>query len=225
MLQGFLEGLCLGTAAADMGSIVAIPLWLRLGARYPGAMRVLASPGMALFSFFAVVACSSGIDVVGPQGSGGSVATNGVGAGSPTGSGDASSGTTGSGASGSGNAGSTSAGGTTTGSAGSAASGSGTAVSSGAGGGAPPDDACGNCAEDAVDGTCAGAFANCSASFACEQLLECHGDCGWTNECNAQCDAIIPSGVALFSELIACIACVNCLGPCGDSSLGAYCNN
>jgi hypothetical protein len=136
---------------------------------------------------------SSGATFTG-TGTTGSLATAGAGTGTTTGTGSA------------------------TGTGSGAGSGSGTA-SSGTGGGGPPSEACGKCADAAVQGPCLGEYNACINNFACNQLLDCHSSCEWTSDCNAMCDAIIPSGAPLLKSLMQCVVCDACDLLCAGSTI------
>ncbi len=160
-----------------------------------------------------LLACGSSIDVVGPQGGGEPSSGSGAGSTSTSGTGGSTTGSSGTG-------GATTSSGTSTTSSGTSSTSSG----SSSGWLPPPSEWCSDCAEPAVDGPCAWAWEACSDHFACNQLLKCHTDCEWTQECNEACDDIIPSGVPLFQDLIFCVACDLCGPPCAGSSLMVYCN-
>ncbi len=170
--------------------------------------------GLAYLVFAAaLLACGSSVDV--------DPSDAGAGAGNSTSNGSGAGNTGTSSGSGAGDTGSSS---------GSGAGNTGTSSGSGGGNtgtsssGGPPGEWCSECAEGAIDGPCASAWAACNNDFACDQLLKCHKDCEWTEQCNLSCDAIIPSAVPLLKQVMSCVACVSCPGPCANSSLMMYCN-
>jgi len=194
-------------------------VWLALtgGRAYHFVMGVYGRIGLALGALL-LLACGSSIDVVGPQGGGGAGTSSGTGAGISSSSGT--------GASSTGSSGSSGTGGTSTSSGTSTTSSGSTSTSTGSSSGwlPPPSEWCSDCAEPAVDGPCGWAMEACLDHFACDQLLKCHADCEWTQDCNEACDDIIPSGVPLLQDLMACVACEVCQYACAGSSLEVYCN-
>lgn len=93
----------------------------------------------------------------------------------------------------------------------------------GAGGmaGAPVDPAvekpCVSCLQDPRD-ACADERKACEESLACAQLAWCPTLCGRAG-CLAECNEVIPSGVAPMKSLVRCAACGD--GPCADACRGA----
>jgi len=65
----------------------------------------------------------------------------------------------------------------------------------------------------------------CEENLGCQLLLDCPFACGATAECVAQCNDVIPSGVAPLTELYECLICNG--GPCADAcaaaALASYC--
>jgi hypothetical protein len=173
-------------------------------------------------TFVLTAACGSNVTVEGAGGAGGSSGATITGTGASGSLVTAGSGT----GSGTGTATGTATGtGTGTGTATGSGSGTGTGTaSSGTGGGGPPSEACGKCAEAAIQGPCADKYNACTTNFACNQLLDCHSSCEWTSECNAMCDAIIPSGAPLLKSLMQCVICDSCKLLCAGSTVDkSYC--
>lgn len=75
-------------------------------------------------------------------------------------------------------------------------------------------------------GPCAGLLEACESDLACSQLLECPYECGANEDCFAQCNEIIPSGVEPVTELVQCLVCQEdspCAADCTLPGLLDYC--
>ncbi len=85
---------------------------------------------------------------------------------------------------------------------------------------------CMQCWNDQAAGQCSAQYKACQNSLACTQLSTCPFACKGTPECFAECNKIIPTGVAPLTALVQCIACNNgpCSVECQSSILLAYCN-
>lgn len=86
---------------------------------------------------------------------------------------------------------------------------------------------CIQCWYDATQtgGICADEGMACEYDLACTQLQWCPLICGKA-ECWAECNAIIPTGVAPLTALVQCVACGSgpCSEPCQGSVMLNYCN-
>jgi len=95
----------------------------------------------------------------------------------------------------------------------------------GPGGGGPggPVAECFDCINEVGIFGCEPAIDQCLSNPSCEAILDCHGGCGWTPQCNAQCDAQNPMGALEFAILMECVACNSCFGECQQTPIGDYC--
>ncbi len=84
---------------------------------------------------------------------------------------------------------------------------------------------CLQCWNEQAAGQCSAVYKACENSLACTQLSTCHFACKGTPECFAECNTIIPSGVAPLTAVVQCMACNNgpCSVPCQTSILLGYC--
>jgi hypothetical protein len=99
-------------------------------------------------------------------------------------------------------------------------------TSSGAGGSPdlpPPSEECWGCVEMVVGGPCEPFLAQCENDLACNVLVNCYEQCGWTGSCVKQCNSIVPSGVAPVSAILDCAACDHCFDVCAGSSMMLFC--
>jgi hypothetical protein len=74
-------------------------------------------------------------------------------------------------------------------------------------------------------GECGALLTACEEDLACSLLMDCPYDCAGAPDCVEQCNAIVPTGVAPLTELVACIGCGDgpCAEACADSHFAEYC--
>jgi hypothetical protein len=85
---------------------------------------------------------------------------------------------------------------------------------------------CQQCWEQQGKVACAAEYDACAKTLACTQLQVCPYFCQSSAEsCIEECNAIIPSGVASYTELVNCMACPGgpCAQECAQSAALSYC--
>lgn len=77
-----------------------------------------------------------------------------------------------------------------------------------------PDDACNECALEAITGTCADLQDVCYGSDSCLEFKDCQFGCEGKEACCESCASDLPAGRAAYGALMDCVVCDVCADAC-----------
>ncbi|MBL9026159.1 MAG: hypothetical protein JNL21_28455 [Myxococcales bacterium] len=77
--------------------------------------------------------------------------------------------------------------------------------------------------EECAAGACQLAQSACSNDIECVDYADCIFSCGGGGACCDECVAKLPIGATLYTDLVRCVVCEACPGPCQGAAPG-LCN-